>query len=106
MALRLFLLVLATSLLSLTTSPIQLTDAVEKLLAPFRRLGVPSHELAMVSNPAIEACPLVGANTPARIRIAVVFPAPFGPRNPVILPLSMRNVRSSRARTAPKVLVR
>lgn len=57
MAGRLFLLVLATSLLSLTTSPIQLTDAVEKLLSPFRRLGVPSHEIAMVSTIALRFVP-------------------------------------------------
>lgn len=63
MALRLFLLVLATSLLSLTTSPILLTDAVEKLLSPFRRLGVPSHELAMVSTIALRFVPTLALET-------------------------------------------
>ena len=63
MALRLFLLVLATSLLSLTTSPILLTDAVEKLLSPFRILGLPTHELAMVSTIALRFVPTLALET-------------------------------------------
>lgn len=57
MAARLGFLVLLTSLLTLTTSPIQLTDGVEKMLAPLRKLGVPSHELAMVAAIALRFLP-------------------------------------------------
>src|SRR3954454_18319613 len=38
------------------------------------------------SNPHTFAFPLVGGRTPVRMRIVVVFPAPFGPRNPRISP--------------------
>ena len=47
MCVRLVLLVMTTSVLTLTTTPIVLTDAVENLLSPFKRIGVPAHELAM-----------------------------------------------------------
>ena len=45
MSLRLIFLVMGTSVLTLTTSPILLTDGVEKLLLPFSKIGLPSHEL-------------------------------------------------------------
>lgn len=63
MALRLFLLVLATSLLTLSTSPILLTDAMEKLLSPFQPIGVPAHELAMVSTIALRFVPTLAMET-------------------------------------------
>jgi energy-coupling factor transport system permease protein len=57
MAARLVLLVMGASLLTLTTSPIALTDGIEKLLNPFRRLGVPAHELAMMMTIALRFIP-------------------------------------------------
>lgn len=57
MVLRLVLLVLSTSLLTLTTSPIALTDGVENMLSPFRRFGVPAHELAMMMTIALRFIP-------------------------------------------------
>ncbi|MGI6036792.1 MAG: energy-coupling factor transporter transmembrane component T family protein [Limnochordia bacterium] len=57
MALRLILLVLGASLLTLTTSPIALTDGIERLLNPFRRLGLPAHELAMMMTIALRFIP-------------------------------------------------
>jgi len=57
MASRLVLLVMGASLLTLTTSPIALTDGIEKLLNPFRRLGVPAHELAMMMTIALRFIP-------------------------------------------------
>src|SRR5947199_8063408 len=50
--------------------------------------------------------PLVGGKMPARMRMVVVLPAPFGPRKPTISPASTRNEMSRTASTAPKVLVR
>ncbi len=47
MAARLVFLILFSSLLTYTTSPIRLTDGIEHLLNPFRRIGVPAHELAI-----------------------------------------------------------
>lgn len=54
---RLVTLVLATSLLTFTTSPVQLTDGIERILRPFRRLGVPAHELAMMMTIALRFIP-------------------------------------------------
>ncbi|HHT70500.1 MAG: energy-coupling factor transporter transmembrane component T [bacterium] len=54
---RLLLLVLTTSLLTLTSSPIALTDGIEYLLRPFKRLGVPAHELAMMMTIALRFIP-------------------------------------------------
>lgn len=57
LAFRLVLLVLSTSLLTLTTSPIALTDGIELLLKPFRKLGLPAHELAMMMTIALRFIP-------------------------------------------------
>lgn len=57
MGLRLILLIVNTSLLTLTTSPISLTDGLESLLRPFRRFGVPAHELAMMMTIALRFIP-------------------------------------------------
>lgn len=57
MALRLIFLIVGTSLLTLTTSPISLTDGIEKLLNPFKKIGVPAHELAMMMTIALRFIP-------------------------------------------------
>jgi energy-coupling factor transport system permease protein len=57
MALRLVFLITGTSLLTLTTSPILLTDGIEKILTPFKRIGVPAHELAMMMTIALRFIP-------------------------------------------------
>lgn len=54
---RLVLLVLVTTVVTLTTTPIQLTDAVEDLLSPFKRFGLPAHELAMMMTIALRFIP-------------------------------------------------
>lgn len=59
MAIRLVLLVTGTSLLTLTTSPIELTDGIEKLLNPLKKIGVPSHEVAMMMTIALRFIPLL-----------------------------------------------
>lgn len=40
-----------------TTSPIVLTDGIEHLLNPFKRFGVPAHELAMMMTIALRFIP-------------------------------------------------
>lgn len=57
MALRLVLLIIGSSLLTLTTKPISLTDGIERLLGPLKRIGVPSHEIAMVMSIALRFIP-------------------------------------------------
>lgn len=56
-SLRLILLILLASILTFTTSPIALTDALENLLTPFKRFGVPAHELAMMMTIALRFIP-------------------------------------------------
>lgn len=63
MCVRLVLLVMTTSVLTLTTTPIVLTDAVENLLSPFKRIGVPAHELAMMMTIALRFIPLLANET-------------------------------------------
>ncbi len=57
MTIRLVYLIAFSSLLTYTTSPIVLTDGIEALLMPFRRIGVPAHELAMMMTIALRFIP-------------------------------------------------
>lgn len=57
MTLRLVFLIAFSSLLTYTTSPIVLTDGIEVLLMPFKRFGVPAHELAMMMTIALRFIP-------------------------------------------------
>ena len=59
MAARLVLLIVGSSLLTLTTSPIQLTDGIESLLNPFRKIGVPAHEIAMMMSISLRFIPIL-----------------------------------------------
>src|SRR6185312_3108269 len=54
----------------------------------------------------MEASPAVGRLRVARIRIAVLLPAPLGPRKPKMLPSGTARSRRSRALTLPKRLLR
>lgn len=63
MALRIIFLVIGTSVLTFTTSPIMLTDGIERLLSPFRKIGVPSHELAMMMTIAMRFIPTLVEET-------------------------------------------
>lgn len=57
MVVRLIMLIVCSSLLTLTTTPIQLTDGIEYLLKPFQKIGVPSHEIAMMMTIALRFIP-------------------------------------------------
>lgn len=57
MCVRLVLLIVGSSILTLTTTPIQLTDAIEYILKPFKRIGVPAHEIAMMMTIALRFIP-------------------------------------------------
>lgn len=55
--LRLFLLMFAASLLTFTTPPLVMSDALESLMKPLKKLGVPAHELAMMMTIALRFIP-------------------------------------------------
>lgn len=57
MCMRLALLIIGSSILTLTTTPIQLTDGIEYLLRPFKKIGVPAHEIAMMMTIALRFIP-------------------------------------------------
>lgn len=57
MVVRIICLIAGSSLLTYTTSPIALTDAIEHILAPFKALHLPVHELAMMMTIALRFIP-------------------------------------------------
>lgn len=58
MVLRLITLITGTFvLLTYTTSPMALTDAIERLTSPLKKLGVPTHEFAMMMTIALRFIP-------------------------------------------------
>lgn len=56
-AIRLTMLLLGVSLLTLATTTLDLTDAFESLLGPFKRFGLPAHELSMMMGIALRFLP-------------------------------------------------
>ena len=57
MAIRLILLIMGSSMLTLCTRPIALTDGIERLLSPFKRFGLPAHDIAMMMTIALRFIP-------------------------------------------------
>jgi energy-coupling factor transport system permease protein len=57
MLVRLVCLVLLTALLSITSTLTELAHGVENLLRPFRRVGLPAHELALTFTLALRFVP-------------------------------------------------
>lgn len=58
-AIRLISLVIITSLLTLTTTPMDLTNGLQYLLKPFKKVGVPAHELALMMSIALRFIPIL-----------------------------------------------
>ena len=96
MALRLFMLILGSSLLTLTTKPISLTDGIESLLNPFKRVGVPAHELAMMMSIALRFIPTLLEETDKIMKAQMARGADFESGNlmrrakgliPILVPL-------------------
>ena len=60
MAIRLVLIIIGSSIMTLTTKPVELTDGLEKLLSPFSKIGLPSHEIALMMSIALRFIPILG----------------------------------------------
>ena len=60
---RLFLLVLGSSLLTLTTTPVSLADGIESLLSPLKLVRFPVHELALIMSIALRFIPILTDET-------------------------------------------
>lgn len=102
MALRLIFLVTGTSLLTLTTSPISLTDGIEELLTPFTKIGLPSHELAMMMTIALRFIPTLLEETDKIMKAQMARGADFESGNilrraknlvPLLVPLFVNAFR-------------
>ena len=96
MAMRLILLLMISSILTFTTSPIVLTDGIEALLRPFRVIGVPAHELAMMMTIALRFIPTLMEETDRIIKAQTARGADFSGGNllvraknmlPILIPL-------------------
>jgi len=101
-ALRLILVIISTSLLTLTTSPIELTDGIEKLLSPFKRIGLPAHELAMMMSIALRFIPTLLDETDKIMKAQMARGADFESGNiinrgknliPILVPLFISSFR-------------
>ncbi|WP_123054700.1 energy-coupling factor transporter transmembrane component T [Clostridium sp. JN-1] len=102
MVLRLVFLIIGTSLLTLTTSPIELTDGIEKLLNPFKKIGVPAHELAMMMTIALRFIPTLMDETDKIMKAQMARGADFESGNlvhraksliPILVPLFISSFR-------------
>jgi energy-coupling factor transport system permease protein len=102
MVIRLILLIVGTSLLTLTTSPISLTDGIESLLNPFKRIGVPAHELAMMMTIALRFIPTLIDETDKIMKAQMARGADFESGNiikraknliPLLVPLFISSFR-------------
>ncbi len=63
LSVRLFLLVLGSSLLTLTTTPVSLADGIESLLFPLKLIKFPVHELALIMSIALRFIPILTDET-------------------------------------------
>lgn len=54
---RLVLIIVMTTILTATTKPLDLTLGIEHLLSPFKKLGFPTHEVAMMISIALRFIP-------------------------------------------------
>lgn len=102
MAIRLIFLITGTSLLTLTTSPIALTDGIEKLLNPFKKIGLPAHELAMMMTIALRFIPTLLEETDKIMKAQMARGADFESGNiinraknlvPLLVPLFINAFR-------------
>lgn len=102
MVLRLVFLIVGTSLLTLTTSPIELTDGLEKLMNPLKKIGISSHELAMMMTIALRFIPTLIDETDKIMKAQMARGADFESGNlvqraksliPVLVPLFISSFR-------------
>lgn len=96
MSIRLVLLIIGTSLLTLTTTPIRLTDGIERLLSPLNKVGVATHEIAMMISIALRFIPTLMEETDKIIKAQQARGADFESGNifaraksliPILVPL-------------------
>ena len=102
MAVRLVLLIIGSSVLTLCTKPIELTDGLEKLLRPLSKIGVPSHEIALMMTIALRFIPTLMEETDKIIKAQEARGADFESGSiiqrakslvPILIPLFISSFR-------------
>lgn len=102
MAIRLILMVMGSGIMTLTTSPIRLTDGIERILHPLQRIGVPSHEIAMMMTIALRFIPTLMDETDKIMKAQKARGANFEEGNlfkrakaliPILIPLFINSFR-------------
>ena len=102
--LRFWAMALGLSLFSFSTTTTELLHGIEHLLRPFRRLGLPAHELALVMNVAIRFVPILGNETERLMKAQASRGADFAERSlnplrrvramlPLLVPLFLMSLR-------------
>ena len=102
MAVRLVLIIIGSSMMTLTTKPVELTDGLEKLLSPFSKIGLPSHEIALMMTIALRFIPTLMEETDKIIKAQQARGADFESGNlfqraksliPIMVPLFVSSFR-------------
>lgn len=102
LVLRLFFLVMASSILTLTTTPVSLTDGIESLLKPLTYVKFPVHELALIMSIALRMIPTLIDETNRIISAQKARGADFESGNifkrikaiiPILIPLLISSLR-------------
>ena len=102
MATRLVLLIIGSSKMTLTTKPMELTDGLEKLMKPLSKIGVPSHEIALMMTIALRFIPTLMDETDKIIKAQQARGADFESGNllqraraliPILIPLFISSFR-------------
>ena len=76
--LRIISFIFLTSLITMTSTTTELTHGVEQLLNPFRRFGVPSHELALILTIALRFVPTLAEEMERIMKAQASRGADFG----------------------------
>ncbi len=76
--LRITSFIFLTSLVTMTSTTTELTHGVERILAPFRRFGVPSHEIALIITIALRFVPTLAEELERIIKAQLSRGADFG----------------------------
>ena len=97
-----FLNLFMVEVMTLTTKPVELTDGLEKLLKPFSKIGLPSHEIALMMTIALRFIPTLMEETDKIIKAQQARGADFESGNliqraksliPILVPLFVSSFR-------------
>lgn len=91
-AIRFFVLVVMTTILTLTTTPISITDALELLLNPLKKIKMPVHELALMMSISLRFIPTLMDETDKIMKAQMargsdMTTGPFKERLKAVVPL-------------------